>query len=135
LPEFWNLFLASFKPYPLPGDVTVNGKAVPKLKHADNLMIMSKSGHSFQVKLNGTGNHMGNIGCEIKTIKCLWGAMGIKLSTPQEFYLNGKLLKEALVFQYVGIWHDLNSKDMYAEHHHIYLEKAERMANTCLAVN
>jgi hypothetical protein len=68
-------------------------------------------------------------------MKCLWGAMGIKPSIPQEFYLNGKLLKEASVFQYVGVWHDLNSKDMYAEHHRIYVEKAERMANACLAVN
>ncbi|KAJ7017980.1 hypothetical protein C8F04DRAFT_1278475 [Mycena alexandri] len=135
LAEFWNLFLASFKLYPLPGDVKVNGKAVPKLEHADDLMILSNSGHGFQAKLNGTGTHMGNIGCEIQTLKCLWGAMGIKLSVPQEFYLDGKVLKEASVFQYVGVWHDLKAKDMYAEHHRIYLEKAERMANTCLAVN
>jgi hypothetical protein len=36
---------------------------------------------------------------------------------------------------WVGIWHNLNAKDMYAEHHRIYIEKAERMANACLAVN
>jgi hypothetical protein len=44
-----------------------------------------------------------------------WGTL-----VPQEFYLNGKLLKEASIFLYVGIWHNLNAKDMYAEHHHIY---------------
>jgi hypothetical protein len=134
-PQFWNLLLAGFKLFPHPGDIAINGRAIPKLEHADDLMILSASGHGFQAKLNGTGTHMGNIGCEIQTIKCLWGAMGIKPNTPQDFYLDGKLLKAASMFQYVGIWHDLNSKDMYAEHHRIYLEKAERMANACLAVN
>jgi hypothetical protein len=50
------------------------------------------SGHGFRAKLNGTTTHMSNIGCEIQTMKCLWGAMGIKTSTPQEFYFDGKLL-------------------------------------------
>jgi hypothetical protein len=134
-PQFWNLLLASFKLYPLPGDITVNGKAISKLEHADDLMVLSTTGHGFQAKLNGTSTHMGDIGCEIQTMKCLWGAVGIKPSTPQEFYLDGKLLEEASMFQYVGVWHDLKAKDMYMEHHRIYLEKAERMANACLAVN
>jgi hypothetical protein len=134
-PEFWNLLLASFKLYALPGDVTVNGKAISKLEHADDLMILSNSGHGFQSKLNGTGRHMGNIGCEIQTIKCLWGSMGIKPDFAQEFYLDGKLLNEASMFQYVGVWHDLKAKDIYAEHHRVYLEKAERISKACLAVN
>ncbi|KAJ7263167.1 hypothetical protein B0H12DRAFT_985967, partial [Mycena haematopus] len=128
-PQFWNLLLASFRLHPLPGDILINNRSISKLEHADDLMIMSNTGHGFQAKLNGTSTHMGNIGCEIQTMKCSWGAMGIKPKTPQEFYLDGKYL------QYVGIWHDLNSKDMYVEHHRIYLEKAERMANACLAVN
>jgi hypothetical protein len=61
--------------------------------------------------------------------------LGIKPKTPQEVYLDGKLLQQDLKLQYVGIWHDLSSKDMYAKHHCIYLEEAERMANACLAVN
>ncbi|KAJ6464118.1 hypothetical protein C8R47DRAFT_992124 [Mycena vitilis] len=134
-PEFWNLLLASFKLFALPGDIRVNGKAISKLEHADDLMIMSNTGHGFQAKLNGTTTHMGDIGCEIQTMKCLWGPMGIKPKVPQTFYLDGKVLQEAALFQYVGIWHDLNGKDMYAEHHRIKMEKAERMANACLAVN
>ncbi|KAJ6459775.1 hypothetical protein C8R47DRAFT_959130, partial [Mycena vitilis] len=55
--------------------------------------------------------------------------------TTQEFYLDGRPLKEAAMFQYVGVWHDFGAKDMYAEHHRVNLEKAERMANACLAVN
>ncbi|KAJ7135938.1 hypothetical protein C8R44DRAFT_537125, partial [Mycena epipterygia] len=134
-PQSWNLLLAGFKLFPLPGDITVNGKAISKLEHADDLMIFSSTGQGFQDKLNGTGMHMGNIGCEIQTIKCLWGAMGIKPNTPQNFYLDGELLEEASIFQYVGIWHDLKAKDMYAEHHCIYIEKAERISKACLAVN
>ncbi|KAJ7890334.1 hypothetical protein B0H13DRAFT_1887625 [Mycena leptocephala] len=67
-------------------------------------------------------------------MKCCWGAMGIKPNTPQEFFLDGKLLEEASMFLYVGVWHDLKSKDMYAEHHRIYLEKAERISNACLDI-
>ncbi|KAJ6489574.1 hypothetical protein C8R47DRAFT_977892 [Mycena vitilis] len=133
-PQFWNLLLAGFKLYPLVGDIPINGRLIPKLEHADDLMIMSNTGQGFQAKLNGTSAHMGNIGCEIQTLKCLWGAMGIKPKIPQEFFLDGKPLQEASKFQYVGIWHDLNAKDMYAEHHRIYIEKAERMSRACLAV-
>jgi hypothetical protein len=61
-PQFWNLLLTSFKLYPLPGGVTVNGKAISKLEHADDLMVLFTSGHRFQAKLNGTTVHMGNIG-------------------------------------------------------------------------
>ena len=106
-PEFWNLLLASFRLYPVPGDIAINGKLISKLEHADDLMVVSNTGHGFQTKLNGTTTHMGNIGCEIQTMKCLWGAMGIKPSTSQEFYLDGKVLEQASKFQYVGIWHDL----------------------------
>jgi hypothetical protein len=63
------------------------------------------------------------------------GANGNQAKRPSGIYLDGKLLKEASMFQYVGIWHNLSAKDMYAEHHRVYLEKAERMANACLAVN
>ncbi|KAJ6455617.1 hypothetical protein C8R47DRAFT_1228111 [Mycena vitilis] len=110
--HFWNLLLAGFKLYPLVGDIPINGRLIPKLEHADDLMIMSNTGQGFQAKLNGTSAHMGNIGCEIQTLKCLWGAMGIKPKIPQEFFLDGKPLQEASKFQYVGIWHDLNAKDM-----------------------
>jgi hypothetical protein len=65
-------------------------------------MIMSNSGHGFQAKLNGTGTHMGNIGCEIQTTKCLWGSVGITLSTIQEFYLDGKVLKEVAMGSAIG---------------------------------
>jgi hypothetical protein len=63
-----NILFASFKLYPLPGDVTVNGRSISKLEHADDLVILSTSGHGFQAKLNGTTTHMGNIGCEIQTL-------------------------------------------------------------------
>ncbi|KAJ7117260.1 hypothetical protein C8R43DRAFT_902130 [Mycena crocata] len=134
-PQLWNLLLAKFCLPHHPGDILLNGKSVPKLEHADDLMILSGSGYGFQAKLNGTGTHMGDIGCEIQETKCRWGAIGIKPSTPQEFFLDGKLLKEATEFQYVGIWHDLTGKDMYSKHHRTSLAKAESMANACLAVN
>jgi hypothetical protein len=78
---------------------------------------------------------MGNIGCEIQTPKCGWGAVGIKPKTPQEFYLDSKLLKEVNLFQYVGVWHNFNAKDMYAEHHRVSTLKAEVIGNACLAIN
>ncbi|KAJ7166417.1 hypothetical protein C8R43DRAFT_830909, partial [Mycena crocata] len=55
--------------------------------------------------------------------------------TPQEFFLDGKILEQAAEFQYVGIWHDLNAKDMYKKHHTEALAKAESMSKACLAVN
>ncbi|KAJ7073482.1 hypothetical protein B0H15DRAFT_751451, partial [Mycena belliarum] len=51
-PQFWNLLLAGFKLYHFPGDVTLNNKPIPKLEHADDLMLLSGSGHGFQDKLN-----------------------------------------------------------------------------------
>jgi hypothetical protein len=111
--------------YLLPSNITVNGKATSKLEHADDLMVLSMTGHKFPSQANSASTHMGDIGCEIQTMKCLWGAVGIKPST-QEFYLDRKLLEEASKLQYVGMWHDLKAKGMYMEHHHIYLEKTER---------
>lgn len=134
-PHLWNLFLANFKLVSHPGDITLNGKTVPKLEHADDLLIDSCTPHGFQSKLNQTAKHMANIGCEVQITKCVWAAVGVKPKTKQEFYLDGKLLEEVSLLQYVGIWHDFGAKDMYVQHHEIYTEKAANMANACLAVN
>jgi hypothetical protein len=37
--------------YLLPSDITVNGNAISKLEHADDLMVLSMTGHRFQAKL------------------------------------------------------------------------------------
>ncbi|KAJ7108627.1 hypothetical protein C8R44DRAFT_743884 [Mycena epipterygia] len=118
-----------------PEDTRINGKPVPKLEQADDLLILSGSPASFQEKLNDMATHMGDVGCEVQELKCEFAIAGIRPKEKLEFVLNGKPLKEVSVMKYVGIWHDFRSKDMYSEHHRVYNEKACNVVNICLGVS
>ncbi|KAJ6561318.1 hypothetical protein B0H10DRAFT_2240040 [Mycena sp. CBHHK59/15] len=69
-----------------PGDITLNGKAVPKLEQADDLLVIACSAASFQDKLNDTGRQTGDMGCEIQELKCEFAVAGLK---HQEFWQYG----------------------------------------------
>ncbi|KAJ7618862.1 hypothetical protein DFH06DRAFT_915684, partial [Mycena polygramma] len=131
----WNVFLRMLHLSHFPGDAMLNGKPVPKLEQADDLMIIACSPESFQDKLNDTGRQMGDMGCEVQELKCEFAVAGVRPKGKLDFTLNGKPLKEASILKYVGIWHNFRSKDMHSEHHRVYTEKALNAANVSLGVN